>query len=77
MTALTVVMMAGLLVLIVIFVNRFSNPGPSLPEDISLPAGAKAVTFGTGWYAVVTEADHILVFTEDGRLIQTIPIILP
>ncbi|MCA0919607.1 DUF6476 family protein [Pseudooceanicola nanhaiensis] len=69
-TALTGTMIVGLIILIALIVIRFwSTPAagpalPQLPEAISLPEGAsaQAITFGTGWIAVVTDDQQILVY---------------
>jgi Family of unknown function (DUF6476) len=57
--------------------SAFSARVPHLPAGLTLPEGQKAaaVTFGTGWIAVVTKTDHILIFGENGTLLQdfTIP----
>ena len=47
-----------------------------MPPELVLPEGvsAQAVTFGRGWTAVVTTADHILIFGSDGKLRQDIAI---
>lgn len=48
-----------------------------LPETVALPDGvrAEAVTFGAGWYAVVTDADTILIFdSATGALRQSVEI---
>ncbi|HMS97016.1 MAG TPA: DUF6476 family protein, partial [Tabrizicola sp.] len=41
-----------------------------LPDQITLPAGVKAsaITFGTGWIAVVTTDDRLLILDEAGNL---------
>ena len=77
MTVLTATMIAGLLVLIVLFVTRFPSAEAPLPDAITLPDGARATAFtqGSGWYAVVTEADEILIYDrESGALRQRIAI---
>lgn len=77
MTTLTVVMIGGLVVVISLLVIRLSADGPSLPAGITLPAGttAQAVTFGTGWIAVVTTENQILILDpESHSLRQTIDI---
>ena len=77
MTTLTVVMIGGLVVVISLLVIRLSADGPSLPAEITLPAGttAQAVTFGTGWIAVVTTENQILILDpESHSLRQTIDI---
>ncbi len=65
-TILTGTMIVGLAVLVTVFVARFpASPGlPPLPEGVALPEGAepRAFTQGTGWIAVVTADDRILIF---------------
>lgn len=68
-TVLTATMILGLLTIVGLFVARFTH-GPALPVpgEIALPAGlsARAVTFGPGWTAVVTDSDEILIFSAPG-----------
>ncbi|EKE45852.1 hypothetical protein OCGS_0078 [Oceaniovalibus guishaninsula JLT2003] len=76
-TGLTATMMIGLVVLIGLFVTRFPDNAPSLPASLTLPKGEKAmaVTMGTGWIAVVTESDEILIYPPDGgRIVQRVTI---
>ncbi len=76
-TALTAVMIGGLLVITGLLVIRFSQSGPTLPDQIILPDGttAQAFTQGNGWYAVVTTGNQILVFDQlTGALKQTVQI---
>ena len=77
-TLLTLVMIGGVITVIWAFVTRFPAPSsPALPDQITLPDGttATAFTVGTGWYAVVTGDDTILIFDQDsGELRQTIEI---
>ena len=65
MTTLTVIMVGGVLVVIALLVIRLSDEPdrPQLPAEISLPEGtpARADTFGSGWIAVVTTDDQILI----------------
>ena len=68
-------MIAGLLVLIVLFVTRFPDPKPTLPDTVTLPDGvaAQAITFGPGWYAIVTDDNRILIYEQsNGELRQSI-----
>ncbi len=73
-TALTGTMLAGLIVLIWLFVTRFPEPVPvlDLPDAIALPTGvrATAITRGADWIAVVTADDEILIFDADGRTLR-------
>ena len=76
-TILTTVMIFGLLVIVTLFVIRFSSTPQMLPDSITLPDGTKAAAFtmGTDWYAVVTEDEQILIFDRtSGFLRQTIAI---
>jgi hypothetical protein len=76
-TALTVTMIAGLLVLIALIVIRFRETPArlALPEGITLPEGARAAAFtqGRDWFAVVTEDDRILIYDRaSGTLRQVV-----
>ncbi|MFD0979647.1 DUF6476 family protein [Tropicimonas aquimaris] len=70
---LTATMILGIGTLVVLFATRFPGgerivpaaaEGLRLPERIALPDGARplAVTQGDGWWAVVTDADEILIY---------------
>lgn len=77
--ALTVVMIAGFLVLIgtlVVQLNRRPAPLP-LPESLTLPDGAVAEAFtqGADWFAVVTTDGRILIYDRaSGALRQTVTV---
>ncbi|MFT4961114.1 MAG: hypothetical protein ACI92Z_002200 [Paracoccaceae bacterium] len=74
-TTLTAVMICGLLVIVALFVIRFSTKPQVVPDSITLPDGTKATAFtmGTDWYGVVTDDDSILIFDRSsGDLRQTI-----
>ena len=87
-TVLTVTMVVGFIVIVVLFVIRFSEAfGPAaptapasaiaLPDSIALPEGARAAAFtqGRDWYAIVIEDDRILIYDRrSGALRQTITI---
>ena len=81
MIALTITMIVGVIVVVAVLVIRMPQAmraGPSLPGDITLPAGtrAAAVTFGRGWYGVVTSDDRFLVFdSATGELRQEVAIL--
>ncbi len=81
MTVLTVVMIAGFLVLIAALVMRLNADGPPLPDALSLPEGAEPMAFTQGgdWYAVVTRgedgAERILIYDRlTARLRQEVAI---
>jgi hypothetical protein len=77
-TILTGTMIVGLLVIIVLFVIKFSGDGgPALPDVITLPDGTTATAFtqGPDWYAIVTADNRILIFNRNtGKLRQTVNI---
>lgn len=76
-TTLTVVMILGFLVLIAALVIRLNADPLPMPDRISLPDGANAMAFtqGTSWFAVVTDADTILIYDlATGTLRQTVQI---
>ncbi|MBL9053576.1 MAG: hypothetical protein JNN02_07575 [Tabrizicola sp.] len=72
--ALTLTMIGGVITVVALLVTRMpqalSAGSPHLPDQITLPAGAKAsaITFGTGWIAVVTTDDRLLILDEAGNL---------
>ncbi len=72
-------MIAGFIVLIVFLVTRFPGvPELALPDTVNLPGNVRAVAFtqADDWYAVVTDADQILIFDRaDGSLRQTVDIV--
>ena len=75
---LTLVMIAGFVVLIAALVIRLNAaPVPLAPEALALPDGVRAVAYteGTDWVAVVTDADAILIYDRaTGALRQRIEI---
>ena len=76
-TVLTATMILGLLVIIALFVIKFSETRPALPDRITLPAGAtaKAFTQGDTWFAVVTDDNRILIYNPStGTLVQEMKI---
>lgn len=77
-TVLTVVMICGVVLVIGLLVTRLARDTPVLPSQIILPDGAHAIalTQGAGWYAVVTDANQILIFDRlTGALRQTVDVI--
>ncbi|MEL7279919.1 MAG: DUF6476 family protein [Pseudomonadota bacterium] len=77
-TILTATMVLGFIVIVVLFVIRFSGTSAlELPDTITLPDGSTPLAFtqGTDWYAVVTQEDQILIFDrESGDLRKSIDV---
>jgi hypothetical protein len=77
-TVLMIVMIVGVITVVGLLVTRMPSApiGPVLPDALALPAGAKAaaVTMGTGWIAVVTTDDRILIYDTTGNLRQELQI---
>ncbi|WP_343038603.1 DUF6476 family protein [Roseovarius faecimaris] len=77
-TVLTVTMIAGFLVIVVLFVTKFSDAfgGPDLPGEVVLPEGteAQAFTRAADWFAIVTTDNRILIYDLDGQLMQEIAV---
>ena len=76
---LMITMIVGVITVVGLLVTRMpdaSSVAPVLPENLTLPDGltAEAVTLGTGWIAVVTTSQEILIFAQDGRLMQRVQI---
>ncbi|WP_368346105.1 DUF6476 family protein [Pelagovum sp. HNIBRBA483] len=71
-TVLSVVMIAGFLVLIAALVIRLNADPLPLPERITLPDGAAAQAFtqGDDWFAVVTSQNEILIFDRATSQLQ-------
>lgn len=74
-TGLTLVMMAGLILIVALIVIRFRDTAPPLPADIALPDGvaAQAVTVAEGMVLVVGADGQLYIFDRvTGRLEQTL-----
>ncbi len=76
---LMVTMIVGVITVVWLLVTRMPDGNaimPALPDSLSLPDGAKAeaVTFGKGWFAVVTTDQRLLIYGADGTLRQDIGI---
>lgn len=78
-TVLTATMIVGMVTVVTLLVLRFNQSTPVLPvlpNEIMLPAGqtATAITHGSGWFAIVTDAGQILIYAADGQLRQTVDV---
>lgn len=78
-TALSLTMIVGVVIMIALIVIRFreDRTAPALPATITLPQGASAIAFtqAPDWYAVVTDANQILIYERtSGALVQTVKV---
>ncbi|MCH2163421.1 MAG: DUF6476 family protein [Marinovum sp.] len=74
---LTLVMIGGVVTVVALLVMRLGGETPPLPDHIELPGAATAISFSQAadWYAVVTDADEILIFDRlTGELQQTVQV---
>ncbi len=85
---MTVVFTLGFITIVIVIVMQFTRgssapamgASPELPSGISLPDSetAQAITFGTGWIAIVTidpeGGERIRVYSPDGTPRQTMEI---
>ncbi len=72
-TALSVTMIVGLIVLIGLIVMRFSAEGRApLPDHVVLPPGVQASAFtrGPDWLGIVTDDGRILIYAPDGKTLR-------
>jgi len=77
-TTLLGVMIAGFVVIVALFVIRFSDAPMPMPDTITLPDGARAtaVTVGEDWYGVVTDDNRILIYERStGALRQSVTVL--
>jgi Flp pilus assembly protein protease CpaA len=77
---LMLTMIVGVITIVGLLVTRMQHgftASPSLPQAIELPEGStpRAVTMGTGWIAVVTSDDRILIFEPNGTLRQEVTLL--
>jgi len=73
-TALSVTMIVGFIVLVTVVVMRFNaDTAPTAwPEEIALPEGAtiSAITRGPDFLVVVSDDGRVLVYSPDGQTLR-------
>lgn len=76
-TALTLTLILGVITIVGLLVTRLPlGTVQPFPENLALPDGAvpQAITRGSGWVAVVTADNRILIFDTAGTLTQEVAI---
>ncbi len=79
-TVLTGTMIVGFLVIIVLFVIRFSGRGVEIPDGLTLPEGTKveAFTKAQDWVAVTTTDGRLLIYAADtGAFLKEVELSVP
>lgn len=75
MTVLTVVMIAGMVLIVGVLFVKLQDTSLAIPDELELPQGAvpEAITQASDWIGVVTQDGRILIFDKaNGALRQEI-----
>ena len=75
-TLLTVSMIGGILIIAALLAFKLRSESINFPRTLILPDGTKPIAFTQtkDWYSVITEADQILIYKNDGTLIRSIAV---
>ena len=73
-TLLSVSMIVGILTIAALLAFKLRSENINFPQTLTLPDGAKPIAFTKtkDWYSVITETNEILIYKNDGTLIQSI-----
>ena len=73
-TLLTVSMILGILTIAALLAFKLRSENINFPQTLTLPDGTKPIAFTQtkDWYSVITETNKILIYKNDGTLIQSI-----
>ena len=75
-TLLTVSMIAGILIIAALLAFKLRSENINFPQTLTLPDGTKPIAFTQtkDWYSIITEANEILIYKNDGTLIRSIKV---
>ena len=75
-TILTVSMIAGILIIAALLAFKLRSENTNFPQTLTLPVGTKPVAFTQtkDWYSIITDANEILIYKNDGTLIRSITV---
>ena len=75
-TLLTVSMIAGILIIAALLAFKLRSENINFPQTLTLPDGTKPIAFTQtkDWYSIITEANEILIYKNDGTLIKSITV---
>ena len=75
-TLLTVSMIVGILTIAALLAFKLRSENINFPQTLYLPDGTKPIAFTQtkDWYSIITEANEVLIYENDGTLIRSITI---
>ena len=75
-TLLTVSMIVGILTIAALLAFKLRSENINFPQTLTLPDGNKPIAFTQtkDWYSIITEANEILIYKNDGTLIRSIKV---
>ena len=75
-TLLTVSMIGGILIIAALLAFKLRSESINFPQTLILPDGTKPIAFTQtkDWYSVITDADQILIYKNDGTFIRSITV---
>ena len=67
-------MIAGILIIAAMLAFKLRDENINFPQTLVLPDGTKPIAFTQtkDWYSVITDTNEILIYKNDGTLIQSI-----
>ena len=67
-------MIVGILSIAALLAFKLSSENINFPQTLTLPDGTKPIAFTQtkDWYSIITDADEVLIFKNDGTLIDSI-----
>jgi len=73
-TLLTVSMITGIIIIVALLAVKLRTESINFPQTVILPDGTKPIAFTQtkDWYSIITDADEVLIFKNDGTLINSI-----
>ena len=75
-TLLTVSMIVGILTIAALLAFKLRSGNINFPQTLTLPDGTKPIAFTQtkDWYSIITDANEILIYKNDGTLIKSIKV---
>ena len=69
-------MIGGILIIAALLAFKLRSESINFPQTLILPDGTKPIAFTQTkeWYSVITDADQILIYKNDGTLIRSIAV---